>query len=185
MIRFEFNERKATQAAALFLQKNGGRMNYMKLIKLLYLTDRESLNLWERPLTGDSYYSMEHGPILSKILDFISHGFKPGRETYWHKKISNPRDYEIFTIAEPDYDELSKREIDLIDRIYEQYKEYDQYQMVDICHAILSEWEDPGRTSIPIRIDDILDALDKTEIERDAMEDMVLNQQFAKKILSA
>jgi len=32
-----FNEVKATQAAARLLRNRGGRMSYMKLIKLLYL----------------------------------------------------------------------------------------------------------------------------------------------------
>ena len=36
-----FNEVKATQAAARLLRNRGGRMKYLKLIKLLYLADRE------------------------------------------------------------------------------------------------------------------------------------------------
>ena len=38
-----FNQPKATQAAARRLKSRGGRMSYMKLIKLLYLADREAL----------------------------------------------------------------------------------------------------------------------------------------------
>jgi hypothetical protein len=41
MIRFICNEIKTTQDAALFLKLNGGKMNYMKLIKLMYLADRD------------------------------------------------------------------------------------------------------------------------------------------------
>ena len=55
MITFKFNEKKTTQVAALFIKKHGRPLNYTKLIKLLYLTDREALSRWERPLTGDSY----------------------------------------------------------------------------------------------------------------------------------
>jgi len=55
-----FNEAKATQAAALLLKLRGGRMNYMKLIKLLYLVDRTALIRWGRPVTFDSYCSMPH-----------------------------------------------------------------------------------------------------------------------------
>lgn len=40
---YRFDEMKATQAAALFLELAGGRENYTKLIKLLYLLDREAL----------------------------------------------------------------------------------------------------------------------------------------------
>lgn len=41
-----FDEAKATQVAAAILRMRGGRMHYIKLIKLLYLVDRESLLNW-------------------------------------------------------------------------------------------------------------------------------------------
>ena len=64
-----FNEVKATQAAARLLRNRGGRMSYMKLIKLLYLADREALSRWGRPITTDKYVSMDKGPVLSRVLD--------------------------------------------------------------------------------------------------------------------
>ena len=39
----KFNEKKTTQAASRFLTLAQGQMNYMMLIKLLYLIDREAL----------------------------------------------------------------------------------------------------------------------------------------------
>ena len=47
-----FNEAKATQAAARLLFLRGGTMSYVKLIKLLYLADREALIRWGRPVTS-------------------------------------------------------------------------------------------------------------------------------------
>ena len=38
-----FNERKATEAAAHLLALRGGQMHYLKLLKLLYIADREAL----------------------------------------------------------------------------------------------------------------------------------------------
>lgn len=67
-MRLRFNDRKATQAAALLLQLRGGKMSYMKLIKLLYLADREALLQWGRPITTDRYVSMNRDPVLSRIL---------------------------------------------------------------------------------------------------------------------
>ena len=54
-MRMRFNEKKATQAAARFLRLCKGCMNYMKLIKLLYIADREALLRWGRPITTDAY----------------------------------------------------------------------------------------------------------------------------------
>src|SRR4051812_25972921 len=69
MLRFD--EAKATEATALFLALRGGQMHYMKLIKLLYLADREALLQWGVPITTDSYVSMDHGPVVSTIYDLI------------------------------------------------------------------------------------------------------------------
>lgn len=65
-ISFVFDERKATQAACYLLSLNGGRMNYMKMIKLLYLSDREYITSYSNSITTDSYVSMDNGPVTSK-----------------------------------------------------------------------------------------------------------------------
>jgi uncharacterized phage-associated protein len=66
-----FNEAKATQAAARLLKLRGGSMSYIKLMKLLYLADREALIRWGRPITTDRYVSMDNGPVLSRIYNLI------------------------------------------------------------------------------------------------------------------
>lgn len=187
MIRFQFNEIKTTQAAALLLRANGGKMNYMKLIKLLYFADREALLRWERPITGDSYVSMDNGPVLSKVLDKINSGKNPvGVKSYWHKYISSPENYNIKLLKQkPGYDELSQREEELLISIYEKYKKYNKWQMVTVCHDILPEWDDPRGTSIPIQIEDILRAVKKTSREIELIENEVSDLNYVKAILSS
>jgi uncharacterized phage-associated protein len=184
MIRFNCNEIKTTQDAALFLKLNGGKMNYMKLIKLMYLADREALSRWERPLTGDSYFSMKNGPILSNVLDWISAGERPHEKLYWRRYISNPSRYNVSLEKDPGENELSKREIELIKEIDEKYKNFDQWEMVDICHKILPEWENPGTTSIPIQIEDILKATCKTDREIAIIEEDIANLEYCDFLLS-
>jgi uncharacterized phage-associated protein len=53
MLNLSFDESKATEAAAFLLSRSDQTMNYMKLIKLLYLTDREALIRWGRPISTD------------------------------------------------------------------------------------------------------------------------------------
>lgn len=183
MITFKFNEHKTAQVAALFLKKNKGKMNYMKLIKLLYLTDREALNLWERPLTGDTYFSMERGPVLSNVLDIIN--YPNHDDSYWYKYITEPKDYEIaLKDNSPEEDTLSIREIKLIDEIFDKFKDFDQWEMVDICHDILPEWEDVKGTSKLISIEDILKKEHRSPEEIDAIEEEVTNLNFVKTVLA-
>jgi uncharacterized phage-associated protein len=185
MIRFKFNEIKTTEAVALLLKENGGRMNYMKLIKLLYLADREALSRWARPITGDVYVSMDRGPVLSKVLDIINSGKDPEVDSYWHKYISPPVSYEILIIDTPAVNVLSKREKELLLSIYEKYKPFDEWQMVKICHDTLPEWRDPEGSSMPIRIEDILRELNKTERDIALIEDEVSDLNYVAAILHA
>jgi hypothetical protein len=67
-----FNERKATQAAAHFLKLAGGKMDYRKLMLLLYLADRKALLTWGRPITTDQYVLTDQGIVLSRLLELIT-----------------------------------------------------------------------------------------------------------------
>ena len=53
-INFKFDERKAAQVAGRLISQGGGEMNYMALLKLLYLIDREALLRWGKTITGRS-----------------------------------------------------------------------------------------------------------------------------------
>ncbi len=183
-IRFKFNEKKTTQAAALFLKKNDSHMNYMKLIKLLYFADRGALTLWERPITGDAYVSMPRGPVLSAVLDIINNGKYLNINQYWYKYISTPSDYEIELEKIPEMDALSKREIELIDELYERFKDFNQWEMVDLCHDMLPEWEDVENTSKPIEIERILKEVHKSKEDINAIAEEVSNLNYVKEILS-
>ena len=184
MITFKFNEKKTTQAVALFLEKNGGGMNYMKLIKLLYLADREALAHWERPITGDNYVSMPKGPVLSNVLDIINYGKYCNLNSYWYKYINTPSDHEIKLKEMPEHDTLSKREMELIDELFEKFKGLNQWDMVEICHEMLPEWEDVENTSKPIKIERILKEVHKSKEDIDAIAEEVSNLNYVREILS-
>lgn len=62
---------KLFDATAYILYLNGKSMNYTKLIKELYFSDREALRTKGFSITGDIYYSMKKGPVLSNLLNLI------------------------------------------------------------------------------------------------------------------
>ena len=70
-------------------------MSYMKLIKLLYLADRKRLLERGRPITFDTYYSLPHGPILSRTKELIDDGPSPGADSLWLKHITEPKNYMV------------------------------------------------------------------------------------------
>src|ERR1035441_10218808 len=113
-----FNEAKATQAATQFLRLRGGRISYIKLIKLLYLADREALIRWGCPITTDRYVSMDIGPVVSRIYDLIRDEPPPSFVRVWLKFISHPDNYKVRLLSDPGNSELSSRERELIDEVY-------------------------------------------------------------------
>ena len=148
-MRFRFNERKTVQAAAFILNRHGGSLNYMVLIKLLYLADRKALIERGLPITGDRMVSMDQGPVLSMVLDLINWG-KRNQPSPWFDYISPPDAYSVSLIcAEPEDDELSRYELSILEDIDERFGKMDKWDLVDYMHD-LPEWDDPHGSSIPI-----------------------------------
>ncbi|MGD0013350.1 MAG: Panacea domain-containing protein [Bryobacteraceae bacterium] len=139
-------------------------MNYMKLIKLLYLLDRSALLTWGRPVTTDRYVSMERGPVVSRILDLIREEPEPGSVSFWRRHISGRKAYSVRLVSDPGSGELSRAEEDLIDTVFAEHGRKNQWELVDFCHG-LPEWKDPEGSSVPLGYTDILQAGGKTEDE--------------------
>jgi len=176
MIRFVFNERKTAQAAAYLLKLAGGRMKYMKLLKILYLADRETLLRTGRPITGDRYVSMDNGPILSRTYDLVAEEPEdPARP--WFEYIAPPENYSVeLRKSEPESDELSSFETGVIRELFDKFKNVDQFTLAKLTHKICPEWRDPEGSSLPIDPEEILRAAGRSqeEIERIVRESLDL-----------
>jgi uncharacterized phage-associated protein len=157
--RMRFDEQKVTEAAALLLELRGGCMHYIKLLKLLYIADRQAFSEWGTPISNDNYVSMDNGPVLSQTYNLIKDG---GR--FWSEYISAPfGDYEVeLSNALQEKKKLSPAEEDMLAKVFAEYGHQNRWKIVDLMHT-LPEWKDPGGSSIPISISDILQALNEPE----------------------
>lgn len=169
-IVFNFNEIKATQVAALLLSLNNNELNYTKLIKLLYIIEKISLERFNCPVIGDEYYSLPKGPIVSRILNIIKNDWTyEGDGNYWNIYLS--KNNKILQLkGNPGTNELSKRETKLIIEIDEKFKKHSFGDMIDYCHLkeLFPEWEDPKRLNLKrleIDIEKLLLKMRKSEIE--------------------
>ncbi|MGC1184959.1 MAG: Panacea domain-containing protein [Candidatus Dormiibacterota bacterium] len=155
-MKFEFKERKAAEAAARLLQLSGGRMSYMKLDKLLYLADRRSLVETGFVITGDQMCSMEHGPVLSYVLNLLKGDAPPGPD--WRKLISPNSGFDVMLVQDPPDEAvaLSDYETEVLAAVWTEFGHMDQFQLRDYLHATMPEWENPGKSSKPIDAEAIL-----------------------------
>lgn len=177
-----FNELKATQAVARLLQLRGGSMSYVKLIKLLYLADREALIRWGCPITTDRHVSMDIGPVVSRIYDLIRDEPPPNLFPIWQKFISHPDNYEVRLLADPGNTELSRKEQELIDEVYAEHGRHNRWTVVDYTRS-LPEWTYPDGGALPIDYRDILRAANKTELEISAVEEALETAALVERIL--
>jgi hypothetical protein len=129
----------------------------MKLLKLLYLADREALITLGRPITFDRMFSMPHGPVLSRTLDLMASEPDPKQPTYWHRYISPPvGDYEVeLRDAGIPSDDLSRAEEEILDSVFERFGHMTRWQVRDYTHS-LPEYEDPEGSSLPIFLSSLL-----------------------------
>jgi len=160
----KFNIEKATESTVFLLMRHNGSMDKMKLIKLLYLSDRRALQEWEQPITFDIYYSMRQGQVLSGVLDLINNITS---NQIWQKYIKNlnkivialrdeePLKFrklsraEVLLLEEIDkeYGKMTGRELGKITKNFPEYKPTDSRErtfLEDILNAIYDE-EDAAR----------------------------------------
>jgi len=147
-----FNESKVAEMAAYLLLKSGGRMPYLKLMKLLYLADRESMARYGFPISDDHMVSMIHGPVLSRTLNLMNGDSRS--QAKWGQLISAPISYDLALRGlfnpESDIDELSKADLEVLDAVWQQFGHFGAFPLRDYTHEHCAEWVDPDGSSFPI-----------------------------------
>jgi len=158
-----YSEHKAAQMCAFFLSKaKGGRMPHLKLIKLLYLADRESYRRYGYGISGDAMVSMPHGPVLSQTLNHIN-GYIQSAPGGWDDWITDKADHQVQlkkkNITRRDLKEMSECDMEVMAAVWKEFGHMGRWEIRDYTHAQCKEWEDPGGSSLPITYEAILQAV--------------------------
>lgn len=165
-----FNEAKTAQMAAYLLAKSGGRMRYIKLIKLLYLADRESMRKTGDSMTHDRFYSLKNGPILSCTLDLL----RGQKHSEGWSSIVRKDGYQaelVAAMSPDDLDELSPFNLHIMDDVYARFGGMGWRQLCEWTHKNCPEWMHPGRSNLPISAADVFHALGWTKDEARDMDE--------------
>lgn len=175
-----FDERKTAAAAAFLLQKSGGRMEYIRLLKLLYMADREAWGRFGRPITGDTYVSMDHGPVLSQTYDLIkTEGSEQEPTGPWREAVQRSNSYDVALRTEPNLGPLSEAETDILTEVHDRFRSMRTWpDLIDHLHKTLDEWSNPKGTSVKLAPEDILKALGKAEQIKAVRKDMTEHGAF-------
>jgi uncharacterized phage-associated protein len=178
-MNFRFNLSKATEAACLFLERDSGQKNIMKLVKLMYLLDRLSLDRRHAPVSGGDYLSMRNGPVTSEMLDLINAGRLNGdSDRRWQECVSNRTNHEVNLEKMPAREHLSDAEVSLLDEIWASHGDKDQWQLADWCHHHCKEGVPVTDGRAPIAVGQAGMALGQSpeQVNRLRQEALELNQ---------
>lgn len=178
---FRFNSLKTIQSAAFLLRREPAhRMNFVRLLKILYLAEREILAESGKPLTGSRVVAMRRGTIPQDVLDVIS-----GRHTAspeWSRFFRTDR-YSIEMTNDPGLSYLSKYVCRKLDEVSRKHDDFDEWAMVDETQR-LPEWQQnaPGDPPREITLRQILEAVgraaDLEQIVADARDDARAEEFF-------
>lgn len=132
-----YEEEKTTQLAAKFIERKGGKMNYLHLLKLMYVADRLSSLRYGVPITFDKWVAMKLGPVLSKTFDIIKESAT--RDGYWQTYIQK-QGYDVALVDKPGDSELSEADQEIIEEVFDQFGGMYRFDVVDFLHT-LPEWK--------------------------------------------
>lgn len=162
-MRFVYDERKSAQAAAFLLRLNDGSMHSIKLLKLLYLADRQAFIESGYPITGAKMVSMDQGPALSEVSSQIAWG--DAAETPWSQMMAAGADFSVgLRPAVAEFVYLSEYDEEVLGEVFNKYGEWDEWSLVRFTQT-LPEWRDPDGSSLPIDARSILEEAGRSSEE--------------------
>ena len=148
---------KLFDATAYILYLNGKSMNYTKLIKELYFSDREALRTKGFSITGDIYYSMKKGPVLSNLLNLIKGTLADSKIQEKWNDIFQRSGRDVISIKKENFSlkSLSPNEEKILKTFSDKFKDMDWNDVVNnYAHnpQFCPEWDrlSNGRKRLPL-----------------------------------
>lgn len=155
---FPTNERKVTDAVARLIEKSGADVDYLRVMKLVYLSDRAAIAKRGSPIVGGHYYSMRKGPTVGEVMDCVHHRSAPR----WKEFISARKGNALNLLARPSYSSLSAPEIEILDAVVAEHFSRSTDDLVVWCHENCPEYVEVFWGRKPIEIESILRAEKKS-----------------------
>ena len=145
-LRFRFNVEKFVNAVA-YLSKNCPDSTKLSICKHLYFADKEHLLRYGRPIVGDQYYKLPHGPVPSHGLDMLR-GKASAPELALLDKYVSVEGNAIRPKRDPDRKVFSKTDIEILDWVIGKYGNWPPSALRNESHRHAA-WND-SQDSSPI-----------------------------------
>ena len=143
-MRFRFDMDKTLAAAGYLLSLGGGSISIFKLVKMLYYADRMALECWHRTITGDAFYSLPEGPIVSTAYDLMKGTGPKKLQERWFCFVQPRQGNTIALKQMPDTAFLSQAEKETLEA---SFRKISSMSNVSAWMHTFPEWENPKGSS--------------------------------------
>lgn len=152
-IRFEYDFEKFVQALAYFAWRDLPDLDKLKVAKLLYYADKKHLLAYGRPILGDTYYCLDHGPVPSASVNLLneaeqqttSQRHELDSKIHNYVDVDTSKTYPIFTKKrEPDLDVFSDSEIAVLNDVIQEHGARSGWELRNLTHTEPT-WRIPDR----------------------------------------
>ncbi len=152
-------ERQAAQLSAAFILKARRAVGLVRLLKLVYLAEREAMRRSGFPIVLDDIYAMEAGMVLSRTFDLMK--AKAGTPTTgeWAQFIAPPSHRGIDVrrgVGARLLDALGPADLDVVEDVWVGHGAKSADELVHEVHHKLDEWvefwECPNRRSRAVHV---------------------------------
>lgn len=165
-----FAAEKAVHLSALFLLLSNKAIEKLKLIKLLYLCDREFFSRYGEPMLWDEYYSLPHGPVCSSALDCLNKKIAISISDKYFDLSSNRSVRLAPNVTLEDLDSLSEIEIQIAKKIWLYHGGKTASQLRNYSHDFCKEYTEIESGRLPISYESILAVVGNDQPREAALE---------------
>lgn len=104
------------------------------LWKLMYFSDFDFYEIFEKYMTGEEYRKLEHGPAPSHFDIAIANLIEGEKIRQIKNKFHGHVQEKYIPIQDPDTSELSKEEVEVINKVISRYGEFNASQISGLSH---------------------------------------------------
>ena len=135
-------ERQAAQVAAALILRAGRAVGKFRLMKLMYLVEREAIKRHGFPVVFDDIYAMQNGMALSRTYDLMIQ--KPGTPTNgeWARYIERSSSGLITRrhVSTESLDDLTPNDVAVVDDVWRAHGRTSKDELIHTVHHQLDEW---------------------------------------------
>lgn len=138
------HEREKLVEAVLFFAQKVRKLGKTKLFKLLYFLDFEHYQHTGRPVTGLDYFAWRMGPVPVSLFEELGAG-----DIQWGDKVqfrvtktAAGEMLAVKALSDFDASHFSRRELRLMNRLAEEYRDANADDMVEATHVENRPWHE-------------------------------------------